>query len=183
MHADDLTAALILIAVVFALLLAFLVRRRKLTEPSAWLARSCRAMLSNVLVPDGEGGEIHIEHALLCSRGIVLINLKEIDGNVFGSDTMHEWAVITGKSRFTFSNPQDGLYDRLAAVKRLTPDIPVHGFIAFSKTATFSKGVPAHVVMFDELLTDLGNEHNRGNPMLEAWLPEWESLKSSSVPA
>ena len=35
---------------------------------------------------------------------------------------MQDWTVISDRQRYTFSNPQPGLYDRMAAVKRLLPD-------------------------------------------------------------
>ena len=74
----------------------------------------------------------------------------------FGSDAMDNWTVFDGKERYTFTNPQYGLFDRVAAMKSLMPDVPVSGFVAFTEQAMFPKGQPKHTVMFDALLGDLG---------------------------
>jgi hypothetical protein len=144
----------------FALLVLLwkLVYTRRSSEPRRRFRKASTAYLADFLISDGEGGEIHIENALLCKRGIIVINIKDVAGNVFGSDTMQEWAVITNDSRFTFGNPQDGLYDRTAAVKRIVPDVPVIGYVAFTDSAEFSKGFPKHVVGLGRLLDELEAE-------------------------
>jgi len=169
-------------AVLVLALLLWLRHRRRNTTP-ARLRRACREMLTQVFVPDGEGGQIHIEFLLLCPRGIVVINIKDVSGNVFGSDAMREWAVITGSRRHGIRNPQDGLFDRLAAVRHLVPTLPVHGYIAFTASANFSKGVPTHVVMLEELIAELTQEATTTNTAYDAYLPGWEVLKQAATPA
>lgn len=183
MPIDELTAALLAGATLLAVVLALFIRRRARSRPAARLRRASRELLEQVYLPDGEGGQIHIEYLLLCPRGIVIINIKAVSGNVFGSDAMREWAVITGSKRYGIRNPQDGLFDRLAAVKRLVPTLPVHGYIAFTSTASFSKGIPAHVVMLEELISALEQEGQTANTAFNAYLPGWETLKQAATPA
>ncbi|MGI9290712.1 MAG: nuclease-related domain-containing protein, partial [Gammaproteobacteria bacterium] len=142
-------AAIILLAILFI----YIFIRRSL-ETRARFRKASIAFLSDFLIPDGEDGEIHIENAMLTKRGIIIVNIKDVAGNVFGSDTMDEWAVITGEQRYTFSNPQDGLYDRTAAVKRIVTDVPVEGYIAFTDTAVFGKGFPKQVVNLSTLFAE-----------------------------
>ncbi len=181
MPLDPTTIGLAVAAVVLAAVLLLLVRKRKGADPATRFQRASRAFLSHFLIPDGEGGEIHIEYAMLCPRGIVIVDVKDVAGNVFGSDTMQEWAVITGRKRFTFSNPQPGLYDRAAAVKRMVPDVPVIGYLAFTETADFSKGSPTNVVSLDELVTELEDEHEQKNAAPDAYWPSWEQLRNAAV--
>jgi hypothetical protein len=94
---------------------------------------------------------------------------------------MQEWAVITGEQRYTFGNPQDGLYDRTAAVKRLVPDVPVMGYIAFTDKAEFSKGLPKHVVGLSELLEQLESEHAQQSAAPDAFWPAWENLTAEAT--
>lgn len=179
MQQPVLTVALIAVAVILLAILIVVIRRRRSRTPEARLHAGSRDLLSDVLIPDGEEGEIQLTWVALCARGIVIIDMKSADGNVFGSDTMQEWAVLTGKSRRGFPNPQDALYDRLAAVKRLVPDVPVHGYIAFAGNAEFTKGVPSHVMLFDELTTELETEYAQP-AAVEAYLDSWEKLKSAT---
>jgi hypothetical protein len=178
---DTRTLILIAIGVVFLLLLFMLVRKRKGEEPRARFRKASIAFLADFLIPDGEGGEIHIENALLCKRGVVIVNIKDVAGNVFGSDTMQEWAVITGEQRFTFANPQDGLYDRTAAVTHLIPDVPVLGYIAFTDQADFTKGFPKHVIGLNDLLEQLESEHAQQSAAADAYWPSWERLMTNST--
>lgn len=139
------------IALIGAIVLTWLVvtRRRRARSIPARLATACEDMLAGVLIPTGEAGHIHIEYALLTAREIVIFDTRDVEGNVFGSEGMQEWTVLARKHRFTFANPLPALYDRLAAVKRLLPEIPVTGYVGFTSRATFSKGQPPNVVMLD----------------------------------
>src|ERR1700712_2503403 len=47
----------------------------------------------DVLVPDGQGGVMHIDFLLLTTRGCVVVDMRDIAGNIFGGDQMTEWTV------------------------------------------------------------------------------------------
>src|SRR5579883_1023143 len=65
--------------------------------------------LIDVLVPDGMGSSYHVDFLLLTTRGVVVIDLRDVGGNVFGGDQMNEWTVMDGAHRFTFVNPPRAL--------------------------------------------------------------------------
>ena len=109
------------------------------------------AYLVDMLVPDGMGGGFHVDYLLLTLRGVVVIDLRDVRGNIFGGDQMAEWTVIDGPRRFTFTNPQSALYDRIAAVKAVTGDVPVEGRIVFTRRGRFPKGLPKWTLMVDAL--------------------------------
>ncbi len=180
---DYTTISLLILAIALGFWLFLLVSRRKSAEPQARLRNAAHAMLSHVLIPDGEGGEILIENVLLSARGIVVVDIKDIEGNIFGSDTMHDWTVITGKKRFTFANPQPGLYDRTAAVAALVPDVPVSGYVAFTNRGKFTKGRPGHVTDIDTLVSELTAEAKHSAAAIGAFAPAWETLRDAAVVA
>ncbi|TDJ47497.1 MAG: hypothetical protein E2O52_03065 [Gammaproteobacteria bacterium] len=171
-------ALLVLLA---GLIRAWLRRNRSLEQR---LGQVSADTLSGILIPDGDDGEIHIEHALLTHRGVLVIDIKRVEGNVFGSDSMHDWTVISDTHRFTFSNPQPALYDRMAAIRRLMPNVPVTGYIAFTNRAEFSKGQPSNVVMLDELLDALRAEQKTAQvKSVDAFYPHWSKLRDEAVTA
>jgi hypothetical protein len=102
-----------------------------------------------VLVPDGMGGFIHIDHLLLTPRGVLVLDTRRVAGLIFGGDQMSDWTVMGRGRRFTFDNPQPALYDRIAAVKALVGDVPVEGRLLFSNIGKFTKGKPKYVLMLD----------------------------------
>lgn len=156
------------------------------------LRRSCRGVLANFIIPDGSGAEIQIQYALLTSRGIVVVDIKDVDGHVFGSEAMQDWTVIADDRRFTFPNPQPGLWDRVAAVKRLAPDAPVTGFVAFTGRAQFTKGQPQSVILLERLLQELEKDGvdprapAQASPVSlvgDTWLQAWERLQQAAISA
>jgi hypothetical protein len=110
--------------------------------------------LIDTLVPDGMGGGYHVDFLLLTIRGVVVIDLRDVKGNIFGGDQMAEWTVMDGPRRFTFTNPQSALYDRIAAVKAVTGDLPVEGRIVFTRRGKFPKGLPKWTLMIDALRSE-----------------------------
>src|ERR1700761_8418475 len=123
-------------------------RRRSLL---ARLERVAFEAAHQVLVPDGMGGFIHIDHVLMTPRGVLVLDTRRVAGLIFGGDQMSEWTVMGRTSRYTFDNPQPALYDRVAAVKALVHEVPVEGRLLFSSTGKFTKGMPKYVMMLDDI--------------------------------
>ncbi|HLW25109.1 MAG TPA: nuclease-related domain-containing protein [Steroidobacteraceae bacterium] len=115
----------------------------------ARLGRIAYQAAHQVLVPDGMGGFIHVDHLLLTPRGILVLDTRRVAGLIFGGDQMSEWTVMARGRRFTFDNPQPALYDRIAAVKALVGEFPVEGRLVFSNQGKFTKGMPKYVLMLD----------------------------------
>ena len=110
--------------------------------------------LADVLVPDGMGGFFHLDFVLLTPRAILVIDLRDVSGNIFGGDQMTEWTVMDGPQRFTFTNPQGALYDRIAAVRAIAGEVPVEGRIVFTRRGKFPKGLPKWTLMVDSLQSE-----------------------------
>src|SRR6187399_2814495 len=100
---------------------AYVLRRRD-ARRVARVTSGSADFLRNVLVPDGNGGDYHLDFVLLTSRGVIIIDMRDFVGIVFGGDQMTAWTLMSGPSRTTFVNPQAGLYDRIASVKAVIQD-------------------------------------------------------------
>ena len=139
--------------------------------------------MQDVLLPDGMGGQIQIEHLLLTGNGLVVLDVKEFEGTIFASDRMEEWTVMGKQGRFTFPNPLGTLYDRVAALKQLVRDVPVAGFVLFGAGADFSKGRPKDVLLPSELV-DRFRKPERADleRLLDAFAPHWDLVKTSVEP-
>jgi hypothetical protein len=160
-----------------------LVQRRR-RDIDRRLRGACRGVLANFIIPDGNGEEIQVQYALLTGRGILILDVKDVEGHVFGSEAMQDWTVIADDRRFTFANPQPGLWDRVAAVKRLTPEVPVIGFVGFTGRARFTKGQPRSVTLLEPLLQELEKEASGGARQAgERYLSAWERLRQAAIAA
>jgi hypothetical protein len=162
-------------------------RRRRAAREARMRAASVD-YVRNVLVPDGSDTGLHVDYLLLTPQGLLILDLREVKGHVFGSDTMIEWAVIDGARRVAFGNPQAAMYDRLAAIKALVPDIPVEGRIVFSAAAIFPRGLPPMVwresdIDPERLLGERRHAEERVAPWREAWSRLTAVLKPSQFTA
>jgi hypothetical protein len=160
------------------------VSRRRDARRVARVTAGSADYLRNVLVPDGNGGVFHLDFILLTSRGVVVIDMRDIFGIVFGGDQMTDWTLMAGARRSTFANPQSALYDRIASVKALAPDTPVEGRIVFTKRAKFPKGLPRFTVMLESVAAEFPK---LGAAELEIsvskYRPGWERIKETCKPS
>ena len=158
--------------------------RRQDARRVARITSGAADYLRNVLVPDGNGGDFHLDFVMLTSRGVVIIDVRDIVGNVFGGDQMTDWTLIEGARRSTFANPQSGLYDRIASVKAIAKDVPVEGRIVFTKGAKFPKGLPRFTVMLDSVAAEFPK---LGAAELEIavsrYRPGWALIKENCKPS
>lgn len=140
--------------------------------------------LRNVLVPDGMGAVMHIDYLLLTSRGVLVIDLRDIRGNIFGGDQMTEWTVMNGASRSTFQNPQHALYDRVAAVRALCGELPVEGRILFTRRGKFPKGLPRWTLMVDSLRAEFPSvDSEASQSWIDRYLEGWKVLCAAVSPS
>jgi hypothetical protein len=149
-----------LMAAVVALLVAWLIYRR-------YAARDhLRQVLNEIgydridglIVPDSDDGEIQIDYLLLTSQG------------------------ISEDRRYTFSNPQPALYDRVAAVKQIVRQVPVEGRVLFLDGAEFTKGTPSMVCGLDELLAEFGEKDKAAaQRKIEAFKPHWDLIRKNAL--
>ncbi len=172
-------------ALVGALLIAawyVLRRRRGGSRLTRVLSEIGYDRIDELVIPSGDEGEIQIDHLILTSQGLLIIDIKEAVGTVFGSDKMQEWAVISEERRFTFPNPQAALYDRIAAVRQIVRQVPVAGRILFLDGAEFTKGVPKLVSDLDTLLEDFGEpDKDAARFKIEAFKPHWDLIRKAAL--
>ena len=177
--AAAVTAGLFLIVVAIVLW-----RRRRGPELVYALDSVAIERLQNVLLPDGMGGQIQVEHLVLTGQGLLVIDAKSFGGTIFASERMEEWTVIGKNGRFTFPNPLGTLYDRVAALRQLVRDVPVAGYVLFGGAADFSKGRPRDVLSAAELMERYQRPDKADlERLMVAFAPHWDRVKAAIEPA
>jgi hypothetical protein len=156
-------------------------RRALLTR----LGRIAFETAHQVLVPDGMGGFIHIDHLLLTPRGVLVLDTRRVAGLIFGGDQMSDWTVMGRGRRYTFDNPQPALYDRIAAVKALVGEVPVEGRLLFSNVGKFTKGFPKWVLMLDgiEVQFPIVDQGMKASPAFGNYGEAWAKLVAQLRPS
>jgi len=138
--------------------------------------------LRDVLVPTGTGEQIHLHYLLLTQRGLLVIDLFDVQGLVFAGEKMQQWSVFGPKRHFTFTNPLPMLEERLAAVRVLAGDMPVEGRVVFSMRGEFPKGRPAVVLRLDALQDEFPVVERVPGGVAAAFAQHWERIKQAAQP-
>jgi hypothetical protein len=137
--------------------------------------------VEGLVIPSADEGEIQVDQLLLTSQGLLVLEVKDVQGTVFGSDKMSDWTVIANDRRYTFSNPQPGLYDRIAAVRQIVRQVPVEGRVLFLDGAEFSKGTPSLACNLEQLVAEFGEpDKNAAKFKIEAFKPHWELIQKAA---
>ena len=148
------------------------------------LKRVAYDVVRDVLLPDGMDGQVHVDFLLLTQRGVLVLDLREIPGLIFGGDQMDQWTVMTRRRRYTFANPQGPLLDRIAAVKLIASDVPVEGRVLFTARSRFPKGRPKSVLMLDSIKAEYAPmDKATMQDLVSRFRPTWERLKASATPS
>lgn len=148
------------------------------------LAAAAFDLVQDVLVPDGNEGHLHVDYLLLTAAGLVVVDLRDVPGMIFGSESMDEWTAMDGVYRHTFPNPLGPLYDRMAAVKLLAGRTPVDGRVVFSSRGSFPKGRPPRVTLLGSLSDEFGVADRKLEPSPAAgWSNDWATVKAALAPS
>lgn len=159
-------------------------RRRAAAARLAMVTGGAFEYLRDVLVPDGQGAALHVDFLLLTARGCIVVDMRDIAGNIFGGDQMTEWTVMHREQRYTFANPQTGLYDRIAAVRALIAELPVEGRVVFSSRGRFPKGLPRYTLMLASIAAEFPPaERAQSGAVPEAWRGDWTRLVAACKPS
>ncbi len=174
--------SLLLVVMLLALLAVYQRHDRKGRRLEKVFGAIAFDRIDGLIIPSADVGEIQIDHLLLTSEGLLIVDIKDVSGSVFGSDKMQDWTVISDDHRFTFANPQHALYDRIAAVRQIVRQVPVTGRILFLDDAEFTKGVPGLVSTLDSLLKEFAEKDKAvAKVKVDAFKPQWDLLGGKAV--
>ncbi len=138
--------------------------------------------IDSLIIPSADEGEILLDYLLLTSQGLLILHVKDVQGSVFGGDKMQDWSVINDARRYTFSNPQPALFDRIAAVRQIVRQVPVAGRIVFLDGADFTKGTPEHVCDLKELVREFAEpDKSAAKFKIEAFKPHWDLIRKRAL--
>lgn len=138
----------LLLAIMLSALAAYFWKRRKLSPAAQMdliLHSYKRDEVKEIIIPDGIGGLLEIEHLMLLDQGLLLIETYPISGNLFGAEQIDEWSQIIDGRSFKFANPLRRTRTARQALKLLAPNVPIFCRVVFSADSHFPKGKPEEV--------------------------------------
>lgn len=105
------------------------------------LQRYCKSehdyVLNNIILFDATTRRSsQVDHILICSNGIFVIETKNYSGIIYGNDLQHEWtqALAYGNTKNKLHSPVKQNATHIYLVKQILQNkYPVHGFVVFVK--------------------------------------------------
>ena len=110
----------------------------------------------NLILETAQGDLTEIDHLVLSPVGIFVIEVKNYQGWIFGSEHQPQWTVQHVKRKHSFQNPLQQNNKHTAAVKftlgiGMQDGKLVHSIVAFSDRAEFKTPLPAQVCFIQQV--------------------------------
>ncbi len=163
---------LLLLAVLSMLAWRWYTKRHQVTR----LLRSLGGIyVRDLIIPDGVGGTIQTDFLVLLRGGVLVLDVKNYRGVLFGAENAPLWSQMVRARSFKFTNPLPENILRVQSLKLLLPNVPVIGRVVFTREGRFPRDMPAGVSMLDTLAEDLGAF---AGPASIQYMETWKRLRS-----
>jgi len=142
------------------------------------LSPHAQAAMHDVYLPDNRGGLTQIDHLLLSSRGLEVIETKNYSGNILGRATDKTWTQRLRRRTVCFQNPLQQNYGHVQAVKAVVGDtVPVNNVVVFGAAARFKHEQPSDVYSPAQFVRIL-KQSKSSMQVPPTWLQAWEKLQA-----
>ncbi|MEI6094480.1 MAG: nuclease-related domain-containing protein [Gammaproteobacteria bacterium] len=115
-------------------------------------------VLNNVTLRLDDGSTTQVDHVLISTKGVFVIETKHYRGWIFASPKFKVWTQCTYAGKYTFQNPMYQNYKHVKAIQSLfeflEPTI-IHNMVVFSGNAVFKTVKPDNVHHIDELIPSI----------------------------
>lgn len=104
-------------------------------------------VLNNVTLPFSSG-TTQIDHVVVSTRGVFVVETKHYSGWIFGDANSKHWTQVLYKKKSRFQNPLRQNYKHVKAIEQLLdflPDGTVHNVVVFTGVAKFKTDRPPGV--------------------------------------
>lgn len=112
-------------------------------------------LLNNITIRTEEGSTTQIDHILISTKGIFVIETKHYKGWIFGHPNHKEWTQITYKNRYTFQNPLFQNYKHVKEVQKILEFVDpqfIYNIVVFTGESTFKMPKINNVCNREELI-------------------------------
>jgi len=156
---QDFPIELVLVLFIFlSALLGFWWKKRQLSsavQMERILHSLKRDEVKEIIIPDGIGGLLEIEHLILLEQGLLILETYPISGNLFGAEQIDNWTQIINGRSFKFTNPLHRIRTARQALKLLAPNVPIFCRVVFNADSHFPKGKPEEASTLATLAEDM----------------------------
>jgi hypothetical protein len=99
-----------------------------------------------------DGSTTQIDHILICTKGVFVIETKHYSGWIYGDAKQKQWMQVLFKKRSQFQNPTHQNYKHIKAIQALFDFLPpdqIKSLVVFTDDGEFKTSRPKDVVLLD----------------------------------
>ena len=111
-------------------------------------------LLNNITVPS-QGGTTQIDHLLISTKGVFVIETKDYSGWIFGNENSKQWTQVIYRVKNKFQNPIHQNYKHVKTILNILDFLPkeqIHSIVVFTGNAEFKTPIPDNVIYLDQLV-------------------------------
>lgn len=102
--------------------------------------------LENATLDSGLDQYAQFDYILLTDKGILVVEVKNYSGHIFGANKIDEWTQIINRKSYKFANPFFEMSHKIELLRDISHEVHVNGLILFTDEADFPKGCPESVI-------------------------------------
>jgi len=110
-------------------------------------------LLNNITIPF-QDGSTQIDHILVSTKGIFVIETKNYSGWIFGDANSKQWMQVIYKVKNKFQNPIHQNFLHVKTIQQLLDFIPseqIHSVVVFTGAGEFKTPIPKNVLYLHQL--------------------------------
>lgn len=108
-------------------------------------------LLNDITLADEQGHTTQIDHVLLSSFGIFVVETKNYKGWIFGNEKQKQWTQKIYKNNYKFQNPIHQNYKHIKVLETVLSDVVeadvFHSIVVFMPEAVFKTDIPKQVFL------------------------------------
>jgi restriction system protein len=116
-------------------------------------------LLNNVTIPF-QDGTTQIDHILVSTKGVFVIEVKHYSGWIFGDEKSGQWTQALYRIKNRFQNPIHQNYRHVKAIQQMLDFLPreqINSIVVFSGSAEFKTPIPNGVFYLHTLVSHLNS--------------------------
>ena len=111
-------------------------------------------LLNNLTLPD-QDGTTQIDHVLVSTKGVFVIETKNYAGWIFGDEKAKQWTQVIYRVRSKFQNPIRQNFKHVKVIQNQLDFLPkeqIHSIVVFVGEAKFKTPMPKDVLYLRQLV-------------------------------
>ena len=116
-------------------------------------------LLNNITIPF-QNGTTQIDHILISTKGIFVIETKNYSGWIFGDEKSKQWVQVIYRVKSRFQNPIHQNFLHVKAIQQLLDFLPneqIYSVVVFTGNGYFKTSIPKGVIYIEQLIEFIKN--------------------------